>query len=88
MDRLKNSLFYQFLLRLDAALCGWWNNSFLGRWLTCQDPEHSVFTPARQLAPKVRGLLSRVLGWIPLPGVSPAAFFCGAALVLAPVLPT
>lgn len=88
MDRLKNSLFYQFLLRLDAALCGWWNNSFPGRWLTCQEPERSVFTPARQLAPKVRGLLSRVLGWIPLPGVSPAACFGGAALVLAPILPT
>ena len=88
MDRLKNSLFYQFLLRLDASLCGWWNNSFFGRWLTCQDPQRSVFTPARQIAPKVRKLLCGALGRIPLPGFPFAALFGAAALVLAPILPT
>ena len=88
MNRLKNSLFYQFLIRLDASLCGWWNNSFFGRWLTCQDPHRSVFTPARRLAPGVRELLSRVLGRIPLPSASLAMLFAAAVLILAPVFPT
>ena len=87
MNRLKNSPLFQLLIRLDEAICGWWSNSFLGRWLTCQDPERSVFTPARQLAPKARGLLSRALGWVPVPGFPIAAFFTAAALILAPILP-
>lgn len=88
MNRLKNSPIFQFLLRLDATLVGWWNHSLLGRWLTCQDPERSVFTPARRLAPGLRGLLSRTLGWLPAPGFPIAALFAGAALILAPILPT
>ena len=88
MNRLKNSPIFQFLLRLDAMLVGWWNRSLLGRWLTCQDPERSRFTPARRLAPILRGLLSRALGWIPLPGFPVEALFAGAALILAPILPT
>lgn len=88
MNRLKNSPIFQFLLRLDGMLVGWWNRSLLGRWLTCQDPERSVFTPARQLAPMLRGLLSRALGWIPLPGFPVEALFAMAALILAPILPT
>ena len=87
MNRLKKSPLFQLLIRLDEVLCGWWNNSFLGRWLTCQDPECSVFTPARQLAPKARGLLSRALGWVPVPGFPIAAFFTAAALILAPIVP-
>ena len=87
MNRLKNSLFYQFLIRLDGTLCSWWNNSFFGRWLTCQDPQRSVFTPARQLAPRVRGLLSRALGWFPMPGFPLPMILAAAALLLAPVLP-
>ena len=88
MDRLKNSLFYQFLLRLDAMLCGAWNRSLLGRWLTCQDPERSVFTPARRLAPKTRELLSRTLGRVSLPAFPFPALFAGLALLLAPIIPT
>ena len=88
MNRLKNSLFYQFLLRLDAMLCSAWNRSLPGRWLTCQDATRSVFTPARLAAPGVRGLLSRALGWIPLPGFPVEALFAAAALILAPILPT
>ena len=87
MNRLKNSPIILFLLRLDASLCGWWNNSFLGRWLTCQDPNGSVFTPARLLAPHVRNLMSRTLGWVSLPSSSLSAFFAIAALTLAPLLP-
>ena len=88
MNRLKKSLFYQFLLRTDARLCGLWNRSLPGRWLTCQDATRSVFTPAGLLAPKVRGLLSSALGWVPMPGFPLAALFAAAALILAPILPT
>ncbi|MBQ4550602.1 MAG: O-antigen ligase family protein [Oscillospiraceae bacterium] len=88
MNRLKNSPIFQFLLRLDAMLVGWWSRSLPGRWLTCQDPARSVFTPARQLAPMARGLLKCVLGWVPAPGFPIAALFAGAALILAPILPT
>ena len=88
MNRLKNSPIFQFLLRLDGMLVGWWNRSLLGRWLTCQDATRSVFTPARLAAPGVRGLLSRALGWIPLPGFPVEALFAAAALILAPILPT
>ena len=88
MNRLKNSPIFQFLLRLDGMLVGWWNRSLPGRWLTCQDATRSVFTPARLAAPGVRGLLSRALGWIPLPGFPVEALFAAAALILAPILPT
>lgn len=88
MNRLKNSVFYQFLLRLDAAICGAWNRSLLGRWLTCQDPKRSVFTPARQLAPFVRKLMSQTMGWVTLPSGTLSAFFAIAALVLAPLVPS
>ena len=88
MNRFKNSPLFQLLIRLDEAICGAWNRSLLGRWLTCQDPERSVFTPARQLAPRVRGLLSCILGRFPAPAFPLAALFGAAALILAPVLPT
>lgn len=88
MDRLKKSLIYQFLLRLDGRICAWWNDRLFGRWLTCQEPERSAFTPARQLAPKARSLLSRALGWVPGLPFPFAALFGAAALVLAPILPT
>ena len=88
MNRLKNSPIFQFLLRLDALICGAWNRSLPGRWLTCQDATRSVFTPARLAAPGVRGLLNRSLGWIPLPGFPVEALFAAAALILAPILPT
>ena len=88
MNRLKNTPLFQFLLRLDSAICTWWNNSRIGCFLTCQDPARSVFTPARLLAPKVRELMGRTLGWVPLPSASLAMLFAAAALILAPLLPT
>lgn len=92
MDLFKQSFLYQFLLRLDGRICAWWNGSLLGRWLTCQDPERSVFTLGRQLALRLRDLLRSVAGRLPLPAALSrfplAAVFAGAALVLAPILPT
>lgn len=88
MNRLKNFPLFQLLLRLDSAICGAWNRSLPGRWLTCQDPERSVFTPARQLSPMLRELLSRTLGRIPAPGFPLAALLAAAALILSPILPT
>lgn len=92
MDLFKQSFLFQFLLRLDSRICDWWNGSLLGRWLTCQDPARSVFTPGRALSLRLRALLCAVAGRLPLPAVSGkwplAAIFAGAALVLAPILPT
>lgn len=88
MNIFKQTLLYRFLLRLDAMLCAWWERSLPGRWLTDQDPARSVFTPAVRLSPRVRDLLSRLPGWIPLSGFPLAALFAGAALILAPLLPT
>lgn len=88
MNTFKETQLYRFLLRLDASLCSWWFHSLLGRWLTDQDPARSHFTPAAQIAPRIRRLLTGSLGWIPLPGFSLAALFAAAVLILAPVIPT
>lgn len=92
MNLFRQSRFCQFWTRLDASVCNWWNGSLPGRWLTCQDPERSVFLPARGICARLRGLLCRVLEQLPLPaalGSFPfAALFAAAALILAPVLPT
>lgn len=88
MNSFKQTPLYRFWNRLDTAVCTWWLQSLLGRWLTDQDPSRSVFTPAARIAPRVRELLSLLLGWIPLPAFPMAALFAAAALILAPVIPT
>lgn len=92
MDRIKQSFLFQLLLRMDAALCRWWTQSALGRWLNCQDPARSVFTPGARVSARVRSLLCGVFARLPLPGsllrLPLGAIFAGAALILAPVLPT
>lgn len=88
MNTFKQNALSRFWHRLDAMLCTRWGRSLVGRWLTDQDPARSRFTPAARIAPRIRDLLSGLLGRIPLPGFPLAALFAAASLILVPVIPT